>query len=79
MWSLVGSEQLLSHKLMTTASTESEQTSLSWSHGSREPPSLSLCSTVKQLLVTVAEKVLTAKEQQSMKPSIQRFVCIFAV
>ena len=70
VWSLVGSEQLLSHKLMTTASTESEQTSLSLRHGSREPPSLS----VKQLLVAVAEKVLTVKEQQSMKPSIQRFV-----
>ena len=73
-WSLVGSEQLLSHKLTTTASVESKSLPSAETNCGLPSLSLSLSLSVKQLLVGVAEKVLTVSEQQSIKPSLQRLV-----
>ena len=89
VWSLVDSEQLLSHKLITTSSSESESHALymyTYIHVVNVISLLIVCAhkctctlyiAAKLVLVQVAEKVLTS-DVYKMKEPVQKLVHNYA-
>lgn len=75
VWSLVSSEQLLSHKLTTSSSNESKLSITLSSHTSMSSTVTCVLAPAKVLLIKVAEKVLPS-DALATKAAAQKSVIV---